>query len=243
MTTTAPETTATTETTGTEFYVRPAALDRALRMAQLHASKDNTLPVLCSVALTVTDNGNLVAQATDRYTLGMALVETVEEQPANLEALKAEPAIIPTAALPALYAWLKPHLKGPYSSMHFHVTITPAGHGEHALNVTNPADGTRSTLILLSHAQFPKISSLLRPWSNHSDLDRIALSPHYLERAAKMGKLGCEKNSHMEMSLGSGLSKPVNFRGHTDGKLMWECLLMPVSRGMVEDDLNDATQL
>lgn len=240
MTTTAPEPTTTETTATTEFYVRPAALNRALRMAQLHASKDSTLPVLNAVALAVTSNGNLVAQATDRYTLGLALVETVEDQPTNLDELAKEPAIIPTATLPALYAWLKPHLKMPYD---FHVTITPAAHGESMLTVTNPIGGTRSTLMLLSHAQFPKIHSLLRPWSNQSDMDRVALSPDYLERAAKMGKLGCEKNTHMEMCLGPGLGKPVNFRGHTDGKVMWECLLMPVARGPVEDDLKDATQL
>lgn len=235
-----PETIAAPAAVAT-FHVHPAKLDRALRIAQLAASKDGTLPILNAVALTVTGNGNLVAQATDRYMLARAAVTLNTDNITDVDGLTAEPALIPVSALAPLYAWLKPHLKA-FHSLSFKVQIidVPFPAGSRQLILTEPIENTTHTVVLLN-GDYPKISQLFRPWSNVSDNDRTALDPAKLEKVTKMAKLGCERNTPMEINLGPSAGKPSMFRGRADGRLVWEALVMPVR--LEGGQLEESTEL
>lgn len=241
MTTIAPETTAVAT-----FDVAPADLDRALRIAQLAASKDQTLPILNAVALTTTPGGRLIAQATDRYILARAVVPVSEEDHRDLEALHAAPAIIPTAALAPLYAWLKPLTKLRFPNLTLNVQIIDNPHpgSSWQMVLTSPLDSTTHTVVLLD-GDFPKISSLIQPWKAQDDaVDRVSVAPDKLEKITKMGKLGCERNTAMEMVLGSAYNKPVRFRGRDgDGEITFEALVMPVSGGFVSERMGQDGEL
>lgn len=241
MTTIAPETTAVAT-----FNARPADLDRALRIAQHAASKDGTLPILNTVALTTTPTGRLIAQATDRYMLARAVVDVSQEDHSDLTEIATDPAIIPTAALPALYAWLKPltKLRIPTFTLNVQVMDNPNPGSIRQLVLTSPLDSTTHTVILLD-GDFPKISSLIQPWKAQDDaVDRVSVAPDKLERITKMGKLGCERNTAMEMILGSAYNKPVRFRGRGgDGEITFEALVMPVSGGIVNERMEQDGEL
>lgn len=233
--------TATPETTTAlvaEFSVHAGNLERALKIAQLCASKDKTLPILNAVAMTVSDAGNLVVQSTDRFTLMVAAVAPSGEHHSNVEALRAEPAVIPTAALSPLFAWLKPRKAFP-ASLALRVEVLPAGRHGQQMVVTDPTDET-THMITLVDGDYPKIGKLMREWKPQ-DLaaDRVALNPEYLERMAKAGKLGNGRNIPMEVCLGGTENKPVMFRGR-DGELVWEGLMMPVR---LAEQLKDTTRL
>lgn len=238
-----PETTAAPAAVAT-FNAHPAHLDRALRIAQLAASKDATLPILNAVALTVTDNGNLVAQATDRYMLARAAVTLNTDNITDLDGLVAEPAIIPVSALAPLYAWLKPHTKAFHSySFKVQVIDMPFPAGSRQLILTEPMGNTTHTVVLLD-GDYPKIASLLHPWAAQDNaVDRFAVNPDKLLAVTKMGKLGCARNTSMEVCVGTGYNKPVRFRGRSEGKLTFEALVMPVSGGVVNDQMEQADDL
>lgn len=236
-----PETTVTAPAAVATFNVHPAHLDRALRIAQHAASKDGTLPILNTVALALTANGNLVAQATDRYMLAHAVIPTSDDHPTDVEAFAKSPALIPVAALAPLYAWLKPYVKTSFNSLSFNVQVVdmPYPAGTRQLIVTSPFDNTTYTVVLLD-GDYPKISQLFRTWTEDSDNDRTALDPAKLEKVTKMAKLGCERNTPMQINVGAS-GKPVMFRGRADGRIVWEALVMPVR--LEGGQLNEETGL
>lgn len=214
------------------FHVTPAHLDRALRIAVLAASTDQTLPILNAVALTWT-GANVAAMSTDRYRLVYALVETVKadssgDLPHVVEPLET-PAIMPLADVKTLLSWVKPLIK----TLAGWGTLTVSLEGREQfkpgrLVVESPAGG--SYVVSLQEGEYPKLASLL--YGSHTGtrepVERFALNPTYMESVAKMAKLGCERNQPVELIPGATASKPVHFRGWSDGVLTFHGLIMPV---------------
>lgn len=213
------------------FHTTAAALDRALRISVLAASTDNTLPILHGVALTYTAAGNVAVMATDRYKLVYALVETVTEDkdgklPHVVEALTT-PAVIPLPEVKALTAWVKPLVKalGAWGNLTVSLERTDTAATPDRLTVTAPTGS--AYVVELVDGEYPRIAGLF-PEAVTDQVGTYAVNPTYLEHVAKMAKLGCERNTPVVFTTGATAGKPVQFRGASDGKLIFHGLLMPV---------------
>jgi hypothetical protein len=216
------------------FHVTPAALDRALRIAMLAASTDNTLPLLNSVALTHT-GANLAMMSTDRYRLVYALVATVTEDksgpfPHVVETLSnpANPAIIPLADAKALATWVKPLIKALAGWGTLVVDVHRETASDHGGRLTVTAPTGSAYVVELTTGEYPRIAGLFPGHGVADPVGRFALNPTYMESVAKMAKLGCERNTPVEIMPGAGASKPVTFRGQSDGVTTFHGLIMPV---------------
>lgn len=245
--TTAPATAGETTTDAAEvtFHVAPGNLDRALRIAALAAANDAMLPILTSVALTVTEAGNLVAMATDRYKLVRAAVmpTTGKDEDLTLEvAGLSRPAVLPLAEVKTLNAWLKPLVKALAHWGALEVTVTGRTSYEPGrLTLTSPLGG--SYVVNLLDGDYPKIGGLLKDWTAGDSAALFALNPAYLETVAKMGKLGCERNTPMVWQTGATAGKPVQFKGGSSEGLVFEGLIMPVRLSSWTDGTDAPTGL
>lgn len=212
-----------------EFFVSPAVLVRALKIAELCAGKDDTLPILNTVAITATAKGNVIAQSTDRYRLVRARIELAKDEPVDVENITAKPALIELSEVKTLLTWLKPKVKalGSWGNLHIRLVWEFDEMSASKLEIISPDGSNYSTRLL--DGEYPKIGSLLpdsAPIDEHANY--ASLNPSYLEAFAKIGKIGCERNTPMEIIMGKTPAKPIVFRGRDEDGIVFDGLQMPV---------------
>ncbi|MBT2477590.1 phiSA1p31-related protein [Streptomyces sp. ISL-94] len=116
-------------------------LHRMLNQIAPHVSDDDTLPVITAVRIEA-EGGNLFALATDRYTMAVARVGTVETE--NWQAY------IPVESLPAVLAWL--HVAGTSVTQ---VTADRDDNGNIALSLATASSNMRVTVDSSDYAHYP----------------------------------------------------------------------------------------
>lgn len=92
------------------WIATPQEVERVIAAVLPHTTTDEHLPMICCVNLEVTEDGRLIAVATDRYTLGVAWASFTDwmEDAAPTGALAAR---VFAADLKRLLAFLRPHRK------------------------------------------------------------------------------------------------------------------------------------
>lgn len=233
-------TTTTADTTTTDaaraagvlasFEVAPSHLDRALRTTVLATSSDDTLPLLTAVALTTSPAGTLVTVATDRYRLIRARVELAEDTAADLETLATAPALLPRREVRPVLAWLKPHTSRRGRELPVRVEVRGDSAGPARLHLSAP-DGAAYVVNLLTGAgEFPRVQNLIPAWGASPAGEctgLVAFNPTYLAEMGKAAGAALERNIPVMVRMVHP-SKPVHFRGVTDGAVVFDGVLMPV---------------
>jgi hypothetical protein len=179
------------------------------------ASKDETLPILCSVHIKATDEG-LTSEATDRYKLGHQTVKGIEND--GFEAL-----IHVNAARKMLSTFT---LKAPLKGL-----------GEVTLWAHRDDDGQQTGKVIVSgdtgdqyvpfaefaietvKGDYPKLAAL---WEKNACKPDVAFNPNYLSDIT-----ASVPDPHGPILIHLNGMKPAYFEQEMDGHCTFKALLMP----------------
>lgn len=184
----------------------------------LFASKDDAIPVLCTVKLSVKDQ-HVTAYATDRYRLARVKrpVKLVEGDWASVPH-----ALMERSVVDAFVKLLKGEKHALKQNLDAHLIATVER--DRVVSWRIMAGNSQSSMGQTVEAEFPRIESLFPDREPTDPAGMMAFNPAFLADMAKVKDLTTRDNEPLRLVGGSNSGKPASFYRYD----WFEGLLMPV---------------